>query len=403
MASEEEFNVEETLEESEETCDIYYEHLLLLEAVTNRSCSMVHELVHNRGMSPDFNVDGQSPICRAAKLGYVDILDILVEGGCSLLVTDADIWRRQALHVAASKGHIDFVKRLLHYGADINSRDDDQRTPLHWASTYGNIDMVRYLVSEGAAVNMAQCDGFTPLHAATCLGHHGVCKVLLDKGAEIDRCDRDGWSAFHTAVCYGHKLVVQTLLDAGASLLKLTSDNENVVHIAASSGRIEILKLLMQSGVNLNERNKDGNTALYLAVFYNEFEMVRFLIQSGADMYISPENGSTPLYLAAFRGYTDHLCVFIEAGYNFSGISWLHNTVFPGLLARNIKMCQLLYRKATNPPSLKDVCKFKIRKCLKYDEQFETRLKGLGLPALLEEFVSYKVMNSIQPLIDRKF
>lgn len=387
----------------EETCDIYEEHLLLLNAVKNHNCSLVHDLVHNRGMSPDFNVDGQSPICRAARLGYVDILDILVEGGCSLLTSDADIWKRQALHVAACKGHKDFVKRLLHYGADVNSRDEDHRTPLHWASTYGNVDMVDYLIEQGAAVNMAQCDGFTPLHAATCLGHSRICQMLLDQGADIERCDRDGWSAFHTAVCYGHKEVVQTLLNAGASVSKLTSDEENIVHIAASSGRIEILKLLLHKDININELNRGGNTALYMSVYYNEFEMAKFLIKLGADMYLPlpVDSKSSSVYMAATRGYLDYLFLFLESGYNFSCEHWILKREFPELLRTNLQVCNLLHRKATCAMSLKDLCKFRIRKALKYDDHFESNLKSLCLPISLETFVSYAAMDIIQPLVER--
>lgn len=381
----------------EEICDIYKEHLMLLEAVKNHNCSLVHDLIHNRGMSPDINVDGRSPICRAAHHGYVDILDILVEGGCSLLTADTDTWQRQALHIAASKGHIEFVRRLLFYGAEINSCDNDQRTPLHWAATYGNPEMAAFLISQGASVNIAQCDGFTPLHAATCLGHDSVCKVLLEHGAEISRTDRDGWSALHTAVCYGHEEVVKTLLDAGASLTKLTSDNENVVHIAASSGKIKVLKLLIEKNVKLNDLNIDGNTAFYLAVYYNELQMAKYLIKVGANIYLPYGSKKSPFYLAAIRGNLDFITLFMEAGYNLSCEEWILQKDYPQFLLNNPELCNILYKSASNPRSLKELCRSSIRKNLRFDNSFESRVKQLNLPVLLEKFVSYVTMDSIVP------
>lgn len=382
-------------EGDEEICDIYKEHLMLLEAVRNHNCALVHDLVHNRGLSPDFNVDGHSPICNAAQLGYVDILDILVESGCSLLTANTDIWQRQALHIAASKGHVEFAERLLSYGADVNSRDHDQRTPLHWAATYGNPDMAEFLISQGAAVNIAQCDGFTPLHAATCLGHNNVCKVLLEHGAEINRSDRDGWSAFHTAVCYGHVGVVKTLLESGASLTKLTSDDENVAHIAASSGKIEVLKLLIEKNVKLNDLNISGNTAFYLSVYYNELEMAKYLIKVGANIHLPRGEKKSPFYLAAMRNNLDFIALFLEAGYDLSHEEWILQKDFPQLLQKNPELCNLLHKSASNPKKLKDLCRSCIRKCIKFDESFEMRLKQLNLPLILENFVSYVVLDSI--------
>lgn len=392
MASESANDGEE--EEQDGEVDMYQEQLI--QAVKEHNCSVVHDLVHNRGMSPDFNIDGDSPICCAAQFGFVDILDILVEGGCSLVTAHSkDLWRRQALHIASSKEHIKFVKRLICYGADVNSRDDDQRTPLHWAATYGSPEMTAYLITQGAAVNIAQSDGFTPLHAATCLGHNSVCKVLLEHGAEINRADRDGWSAFHTAVCYGHTEVVRTLLEAGVTLTKRTTDEENVVHIAASSGKLQVLKLLMEKDVKLNELNQNGNTALYLAVYYNELEIAKYLIKLGADMYIPSGPKKSAFYLAAMRNKSEFISLFMEAGYNLSHEEWILERDYPQILLKNPELCNILHRSASKPRRLKELCQYSIRKELKFDNQFEEQLKQLKLPVLLEQYVSYTDLDRI--------
>ncbi|XP_052776757.1 poly [ADP-ribose] polymerase tankyrase-2-like [Mya arenaria] len=377
-------------------CDVYKEHMLLLDAIDNHNYAIVHDLIHDRGMSPNFNLEGQTPVCLAAQHGFVDILDILVEGGVDLLMADNDIWKRHALHIAASKGHVDFTKRLLDYGADVNSRDDDQRTSLHWAATYGNPDMADYLIQMGALVNIAQSDGFTPLHAATCLGHTEVCKVLLKHGAEINRTDRDGWSAFHTAVCYGHKSVVETLLQAGASLTKVTKDEENVLHIAASSGKIEILKLLVSLGVELNELTISGNTAFYLSVYYGEFETAKYLIKIGADMYLPNEPNKTPFNIAAIKNNIKFLFLMMEAGYNVSVEDWVRKKYFPPVLNKLPELCNLMFCKATQPRSLKEQCRICIRGPLKFDENFENRLHELPLPASLKQYVSYEGLDRIK-------
>ena len=364
----------------------------LLAAIDSHNSAVVHDLVHNEGLSPNFTQDGKNPICQAAYFGYVDILDILIEGGCDIHMPNGQdqMWHRQALHIAACKGHLNFVKRLLSYGADVNSRDDDQRTALHWSATYGKSEMVDYLISQGADVNVAQVDGFTPLHAATCLGHDHVCKLLLANGAEINRTDRDGWSAFHTSVCYGHISVVKTLLDAGASLIQQTNDEENVMHIAASSGRLVAAKLLLAKGAKLNEVNRSGYTPFYLAVYYNEYEMAKFLSEVGANIYIPRIPKQTPFYLAAMRGLRHFILLFIEAGYNLSVESWLLRKDFPVELAKLPEVCNFLFHFARNPPTLRDQCRLQIRSLLGFGDLCNTNVDLLDLPSSLKEYVSYR-------------
>ena len=377
-------------------CDIYQEHLLLLHAIDSHNLELVQELIHGRGMSPNFNLDGQTPICRAAQSGFVDILDVLFEGGCDLLTSDNDLWKRQALHIAASKGHIAFSRRLLDYGADVNSRDGDQRTPLHWAATYGNPDMTEYLLQMGASVNIAQCDGFTPLHAATCLGHNEVCKVLLRHGAEIGRTDRDGWSALHTAVCYGQKQVVESLLEAGASLTKLTNDEENVVHIAASSGKLDILKLLISLGAKVDEVTITGNTAFYLAVYNSEFETAKYLIKIGANIYLPSGPKKTPFYIAAIKNNIPFLMIMMEASYNLSVEDWIIQKDFPPLLNKLPALCNIMYNRATHPRSLMEQSRVVVRQHLKYESNFDEKLQQLPLPATLREYLSYSDLDNVK-------
>ena len=367
----------------------------LMAAIDSHKTGVVQDLILNKGLSPNFTLQGNNPVCQAAKYGFNDILDVLVEGGCDIAMpkTQEEMWKRQALHIAASKGNVSFVQRLLTYGADVNSRDDDQRTALHWSATYGKSEMVDFLVNSGAAINVAQVDGFTPLHAATCLGHDHVCKVLLANGAEINRTDRDGWSAFHTAICYGHIKVVKTLLDSGASLTQRTNDEENVMHIAASSGRYEAAKLLYSKGVKINELNIHGYTPFYLAIYNNEYEMAKYLSQIGANMYIPDLPKQTPFYLAAMRGMKHFILLFIEAGYNLSHESWLLKGDFPVELAKDLEVCLYLSQFARTPKTLRDACRLRIRTLLGFGEQCNKNVSTLDLPEALKEYISYRSLQ----------
>lgn len=56
------------------------------------------------------------------------------------------------LCMAVAKGDSDFLKRVLSYGIDPNSRDYDHRTALHVAASEGLYLMAQLLLEAGASV-----------------------------------------------------------------------------------------------------------------------------------------------------------------------------------------------------------------------------------------------------------
>ena len=63
-------------------------------------------------------------------------------------------------------GHLPIVKYLIEKGANIEAKDEYQKTPLHMASNYGKTDVVKYLVSKGANKNAKDKYGNTPYYWA---------------------------------------------------------------------------------------------------------------------------------------------------------------------------------------------------------------------------------------------
>ena len=50
-----------------------------------------------------------------------------------------DISDMVPLHTAARNGHVEVVRELLRWDAEINARDDEENTPLHLAARTGKI------------------------------------------------------------------------------------------------------------------------------------------------------------------------------------------------------------------------------------------------------------------------
>ncbi|XP_067678999.1 serine/threonine-protein phosphatase 6 regulatory ankyrin repeat subunit C-like [Haliotis asinina] len=366
--------------------------ITLLTAINNNDIDTVQMWLRTKDTSPNFVYDGQNPICQAATAGFEDIVDLLLQYKCDPLQPDLSdhMWFRQPIHMAASKGHLEVVRRLVRRGVDINSRDSDHRTPLHWVSTYGHLDLVEYLLSAGACVNIAQIDGFTPMHAATCLGHDDVCKLLIANGADVNRADKDGWTALHTAVCYGYENVVETLLDAGGSIHQTTNDDENCLHIAVSSGHIDIVKMIYKRGVRSGEKNINGFTAFHLAVYYNKQTIAQFLIEKNVDMCTENYAKQTPLYLAAVRGEEQLLQMMLDGGYEVSRENWLHYNTVPAAI-KDTKIAETLLYMAQNPRTLREITCLFLRRYL--GDNIDQLVHDLPLPSRLKELICFKAFD----------
>lgn len=95
---------------------------------------------------------------------------------------------------AAGIGDLGIVRLLVEAGAPVNDpcECDGAESALWTAVSFGHRDVVEYLLERGADPNDAAFAGATPLHAAVLTGHHDLTGVLLDAGADPERADEGG-------------------------------------------------------------------------------------------------------------------------------------------------------------------------------------------------------------------
>ncbi|KAE8677005.1 FH protein interacting protein FIP2-like [Hibiscus syriacus] len=119
--------------------------------------------------------------CLAARKGDVRAIQRLIENGAAIDGRDQHGWT--ALHQASFKGRTDTVKMLIDKGIDINSRDEDGYTALHCAVESGHAEVVELLVKKGADVESRTNKGVTPLQIADSLHYAGISRILIYGGA----------------------------------------------------------------------------------------------------------------------------------------------------------------------------------------------------------------------------
>jgi len=119
------------------------------------------------------------------------------------------------LHWTAWYGRRDAAEFLLARGADVNARDELDKTPLHWAAIKGHLDLVELLLAKGATVNAATSIGIMPLHEAAENGHKDVVEKLLAHGANVNAEDQEGRTPLDGAAFHDIKDVADLLRQHG--------------------------------------------------------------------------------------------------------------------------------------------------------------------------------------------
>jgi ankyrin repeat protein len=109
----------------------------------------------------------------------------LISAGAQVDALDGTFHRRSPLMIAARRGSLDLVKRLLQAGANIELPDDLYGCrPLHHAAIGGHVEVVKGLLDAGAVVDAKDYKGATPLQLAQRMKRAEVVQLLAQAEAE---------------------------------------------------------------------------------------------------------------------------------------------------------------------------------------------------------------------------
>ena len=190
------------------------------------------------------------------------------------------------LIIAAYKGHLDSVKILLRYNADIEARGTlkienneviEGCTPLWAAASAGRLDVVKLLIEQNADVDGRTSTGSTPLRTAAHEGHLDVVRCLVESGADVNARTITENTPLIVACYHGHLNVVIYLIDKGAFMDLQNKDGSTALHVAAQRGHLEIVRQLLALRASQLPNNQ-GLTPLLYACNECSIEMVECLI-----------------------------------------------------------------------------------------------------------------------------
>ncbi|KAL8773553.1 MAG: hypothetical protein Q9209_001658 [Squamulea sp. 1 TL-2023] len=220
------------------------------------------------------------------------------------------------LQIAAAFGHIEIIKVLLEFGANINAAGAPfGGTALWYAAHRGLVNTVEFLLDRGAEIELLPKasigTGHNALISAAKVGHLQVVQILLSKGANIN-ATAQGMTALRLASQYGHTPVVQLLLSEGASID--FEYNSDALPVAAYYGREETVSILIAAGIDVNVCHYLIGTPLQGASTGGSLSISQHLIASGADVNIKGGRYGTALQAAAYEGHLSMMELLLASG-----------------------------------------------------------------------------------------
>lgn len=211
----------------------------------------------------------------AGELGYLEIVDLLLDRGANIEATD-DLGQRPLLS-AAHYGRTDVVRRLLDHGADIDAVDWADHSALSHAVIGGHRDLVDLLLSKGARWSVLD---------ALAINDMPLFVSLLDEAlrscADVDSVPSGYRRLALLAAAWGNVEALTLLLDRGATHLYWI-DNRSLLAEAAAHGHIAAVQLLIARGADLHAVGHDGLTPLASALEAGHDEVAAVLRRTGAE------------------------------------------------------------------------------------------------------------------------
>lgn len=212
----------------------------------------------------------------AAELGYLDVVDLLIEFGANLEETD-DLGQR-ALLSAARDGRVEAVRHLLDAGAEIDAVDWTHQSALSNAAIEDHHELVDLLLGRGARRGIVDALALRDIALFTTLLDEKI-RAKTDEGGPADEptapYDVDG----------------------------LSDGRHRLAMVAARRGDLEFVGLLLDRGAQHFQEWCDDHSLLAEAARHGYLELSRFLIDRGADLHTTGKDRLTPLGWATREGH----------------------------------------------------------------------------------------------------
>ena len=179
-----------------------------------------------------------SPLVATCRPGRLDIAKVLVDAGTDLHTTNLVGHSALLMTVLSRKSQLELFIYLISKGADPFQEDKRGCNGLHYAARAKKMDFIKRMLEYGLNVNAIDHNGWSSLHWAisSTEGSVDVVKLLLGSGCDISIKDKQGRTAVDLAKTFTRK--EETAILAGTTEAHTPSCNHQESRVLSSRDRI---------------------------------------------------------------------------------------------------------------------------------------------------------------------
>ncbi|XP_074540577.1 inversin isoform X2 [Halichoeres trimaculatus] len=321
-------------------------------AVNGDRCALL-KLITDPSLRDREDQFGRTPLMYCVLADRLDCAEILLKAGASVNKTDHS--QRTALHLAAQKGNVRFLKLLLSRRAnwlqkdleemtplhlatrhpspkalalllkyigpgEVDTQDKNKQTALHWSAFYNRPEHVRLLIKHDSNIGIPDSEGKIPLHWAAHSQEPSATQTVrcILEAAPTESLlnwqDYEGRTPLHFAVADGNEAVVEVLTSyEGCNVTAYDNLFRTPLHWAALLGHARIVHLLLERNISGTiPSDSQGATPLHYGAQSNNAETVGVFLSHPSVKDEPDLEGRTAFMWAAGKGSDDVLCTMLD-------------------------------------------------------------------------------------------
>jgi ankyrin repeat protein len=195
----------------------------------------------------DVNFDANRELLDAATVGNAERVATALERGAEIETRDDH--ERTALLLAAIYDRVAVASVLVASGADPDALDDRHDTPWLVTGVTGSVAMADVLLPAKPDLTIRNRFGGVSVIPASHRGHVDYVRRVVETDIDLDHVNDPGWTALLEAVILGdgserYQQIVKILLDAGADPTIADNDGVTALGHAQANGYDEIVRIL---------------------------------------------------------------------------------------------------------------------------------------------------------------
>ncbi|XP_051922106.1 inversin [Hippocampus zosterae] len=290
-------------------------------AAVNGDRNTLHKLITAEPVLRDREDQfGRTPLMYCVLADRLDCAEILLKAGASVNKTDHS--QRTALHLAAQKGNVRFLKLLLSRHANWLQKDLEEMTPLHLATRHPSPKALALLLKHigPGEVDTQDKNKQTALHWSAFYNRPEHVRLLIKHDSNIGIPDSEGKIPLHWAAHSQEARATQTvrcILEAAPteSLLNWQDyEGRTPLHFAVADGNEAVVEVLTSyQGCNVTAYDNLFRTPLHWAALLGHARIVHLLLERNTSGTIpSDSQGATPLHYGAQSNNAETVGVFLS-------------------------------------------------------------------------------------------